>query len=289
MRRILLYVIMMMVSAFVFFANAGETQRLVVEERLVAEGLDPAQAKSIIHDPRVSLNPDIIIKNLFYSSPKGTAKRPDVMDISARQIEQAKAFMKAHADSLSLVEKRFGVSPRVITAILLIESRLGTYPMPYNVATAYANLAFMLDPDYFKEIQTRYASKYPQLSEEATIAKAKRKAGWAAGELVYLVHIANHLNVDPLTISGSFAGAMGPAQFIPSSFWLFGLDADGDGMASPFNLADAKLSMGCYLKHYGWREDASGEEKRRAIWYYNHSDVYVNTVMMVYEKLRVMD
>ncbi len=286
MRRILLYVIIMMVSAFVSLANAGEAQRLVVEALLIAEGLDPSQVKSIIHDPRVTVNPDIIIKNLFYSSPKGTAKRPDVMDVSPAQIKRAKAFIKDHADGLSLVEKRFGASPRVITAILLIESRLGTYPMPYNVVSAYANLAFMLDPVYLKEIQTLYAQKYPQLTEEATLARAGRKAKWALGELVYLVHLANHLNMDPVSISGSFAGAMGPAQFIPSSFWIFGVDADGDGLASPFNMADAKLSMGYYLKKYGWREEASDQEKRKALWYYNRSDVYVNTVMMVYEKLR---
>jgi membrane-bound lytic murein transglycosylase B len=88
-----------------------------------------------------------------------------------------------------------------------------------------------------------------------------------------------------LSISGSFAGAMGPAQFIPSSFWIFGGDADGDGLASPFNLSDAKFSMGRYLKKFGWREDASDEEKRKALWYYNRSSVYVNTVMMVYETL----
>jgi membrane-bound lytic murein transglycosylase B len=257
----------------------------VVEELLIAEGLDPCQAHSIMQDHRVSVRPDIIIKNLFYSSPKGTAGKPGVMEVNPRQIKQGKAFMKERAVVLSAVEKRFGTSPRIITAILTIESRLGTHPMSYGVVNAYANLAFMLDPGYWKEVQDRYAAVYPQLLEEATIARAKRKAKWAAGELAYLVHIANHLNIDPLSISGSFAGAMGPAQFIPSSFWIFGIDADGDGTASPFNMTDANLSMGNYLRKYGWREDASLEQKRKAIWYYNHSDVYVNTVMMIYEQL----
>ena len=278
--------VLAIISMFVSFACAGETERMVVEEFLIADGVEPSQARSIMQDPRITVRPDIIIKNLFYSSPKGSVKRPDVMDISSRLIEQARAFMTDNAERLAAVEKRFGTSPRIITAILLIESRLGTYKMPYNVASAYANLAFMLDPDYLKDIQALYLKEYPQLAEEATLNRAKRKARWAAGELAYLVHLANHLNVDPLNLSGSFAGAMGPGQFIPSSFWIFGMDANGDGTADPFNMSDATFSMGHYLKKYGWREDASMEAKRKAIWFYNRSDVYVNTVMMVYEKLK---
>lgn len=287
MRRKFIYLIIIINVMFLYasYGNAGEPQRRFVEELLIAEGLDSFQANRIMQDPRVSIRPDIIIKNLFFSSPKGTAKKPDAMEVNPRQIKRGKTFMKEHADVLSTVEKRFGTSPRIITAILMIESRLGTHPMPYNVVNAYANLAFLLDPGYWKKVQDRYAAAYPQLLEDTTIARSQRKAKWAVSELAYLVHIANHLNIDPLSISGSFAGAMGPAQFIPSSFWIFGIDADGDGAASPFNMVDAKLSMGHYLRKYGWREDASLEQKRKAIWYYNHSDVYVNTVLMIYEQL----
>lgn len=174
-----------------------------------------------MRDTRVSIRPDIVIKNLFFSKPRGSGKRPDVMEIDSRQIERGKAFMKEHAGVLSAVEKRFGTSPRIITAILMIESRLGTYPMPYNVVNAYANLAFLLDPKYLKEVQDRYGQIYPQLQEDATIARAKRK----------------------------------------------------------------KVQMGHYLRKYGWREDAPPEQKRRAVWHYNRSGVYVNTIMMTYEEL----
>jgi membrane-bound lytic murein transglycosylase B len=264
---------------------ASEPQRRLVEELLIAEGLDPSQAQRIMQDSRVSIRPDIVIKNLFFSSPKGTAGKPDVMAVDPRQIKKGRTFMKENADVLSTVENLYGASPRIITAILIIESRLGSYPMPYNVVNAYANLAFLLDPGYLKEVQDRYAVLYPQLLDDATIARSKRKAKWAVSELFYLVHIANHLDIDPLSISGSFAGALGPAQFIPSSFWIFGIDGDRDGMANPFNMTDANLSMGHYLKKHGWREDAPLAQKRKALWFYNRSDVYVNTVMMIYEQL----
>ena len=48
---------------------------------------------------------------------------------------------------------------------------------------------------------------------------------------------------------------------------------------------EKKFSMGHYLRKYGWREDAPPEQKRRAVWHYNRSGVYVNTIMMTYEEL----
>lgn len=265
--------------------NTSELHREFVRKLLIAEGLEPLQAKNLLEDPRIFIHPDIVIKNLFFSKPHGAKRMPDMMAVDFRQIERGRTFMKKHADSLSAVEKRFGASPRILTALLIIESRLGTCPMPYNVVNAYANLAFILEPTYFKEVQNRYGASYPQLYDEATIARAGKKARWAIAELYHLVQIASHLHIDPLCISGSFAGAMGPAQFIPSSFRIFGIDGDNDGLASPFNMVDANFSMGYYLQKYGWQEDASLQQKRKAIWYYNHSDVYVNTVMMISDEL----
>ena len=264
---------------------AGDDPRAAVEELLVAEGLDPAKVRSLLQDSRVSVRPEIVLKNLFFSKPKGSGKDPDVMEIDPRQIERGREFMKENDAVLSDVERRFGTSPRIITAILIIESRLGTYPMPYNVVNAYANLAFMADPAYWEEIQSRYGDAYPEIRSDAAAARAKQKAKWAVRELYHLSQIADHLGIDPLSLSGSFAGAMGPAQFIPSSFWVFGMDGNGDGLADPSNMTDANFSMGHYLRKFGWAENASVEQKRRAIWHYNRSRVYVNTVMMLYEEL----
>ena len=274
---------MMLLAAFA--AEADEPQRRVVATRLVAEGIDPEQAQTLLRDPRVTVRPEIVLKNLFYSKPRPSRQRPEVMEVDPRQIARGRSFIATHAMMLDAARKRFGVSPRIITAILIVESWLGDYPMPYGVFNAYANLAFLLDPDYLKNLQERYAAQYPQLKDEATLARAKTKAVWAAGEMVFLLHLANHLDADPLTFKGSFAGAMGPGQFIPSSFWIFGIDGDEDGLASPFNMGDATLSMANYLYRYGWREDAPLEQKRKALWYYNRSAVYVNTVLMVYEEL----
>ncbi|PKN71639.1 MAG: hypothetical protein CVU54_01025 [Deltaproteobacteria bacterium HGW-Deltaproteobacteria-12] len=278
---LLSFILLMPLSAW----SLTDFSRSFLQDLLIAEGLDESEAQRLVHDPRISVRPDFVVKNLFYSNPRPAAQKPDVMEVSSRQIAQGRAFMKTHAASLSAVEKRFGTSPRIITAILIIESRLATYPMSSNVVNAYVNLALLLNPDYLKEVQTFYANDYPQFNDEATIARAKRKAKWALYELSHLVQLANELHIDPLTINGSFAGALGPAQFLPSSFCLFGVDGDGDGIADPFNLADAKFSIGHYLQIFGWAEDAPIDQKRQAVWFYNRSRIYVNTIMMIYDKL----
>jgi membrane-bound lytic murein transglycosylase B len=287
MRKSVLYLlflnIIFLMPAFAW--SLSDSSKIFLSDLLVAEGLDQSQAQNIMRDPRISVRPDFVIKNLFCSSPRGTAQKPDVMEVTPRQIARGKTFMKAHAASLSAVEKRFGTSPRIITAILIIESRLATYPMPFNVVNAYVNMALLLNPYYLQEVQARYAKAYPQLNDAATIARARRKARWAAYELAHLVYLAHDLGIDPLTISGSFSGALGPAQFLPSSFRFCGIDGDGDGIADPFNLADAKFSIGHYLRIFGWAEDAPVDEKRKAVWFYNRSQVYVNTIMMIYDKL----
>ena len=264
---------------------ASELSRQYIEERLVDKGMDKSQVHSLINDSRISTQPDIVIKNLFYSAPLGTEKQPENMQIDPRSIRRGRTFIRENKESLFSVEKRFGTSPQIITAILIIESRLGNYPMRYNVVTAYVNLASLLDPAYLDELRKRYSGEYPLLNNEDTIKRAQIKAQWALDELYHLVHIANYLKIDPLSIKGSFAGAIGPAQFIPSTFREYGIDGDEDGICNPFNMSDAKASIGNYLKSSGWAEDAPLANKRNAIWNYNRSQVYVNTVMLLYDEL----
>ena len=287
MRTSLLYIL----AAFTVFllpATAwpfGETSMNYLCERLVEKGLGKDQVQTLFNDQRLTVTPEVVIKNLFHSSPKGTAEQPDHMYIAPEYITKGKEYIIENAQTLSALEKRFGISPQVITAILIVESRLGTYPMRYNTFTAYTNLAALLDPDYFEQIQKSYTHKYPSLKDEAMISRAQKKANWALNELYNLILIARDLNTDPLAIMGSFAGALGPAQFIPSSFMEYGVDGDNDGIRDPFNMQDATASIAFYLKRAGWKEDAAEEKKRTAIWCYNHSQVYVNTIMMLYEKL----
>jgi membrane-bound lytic murein transglycosylase B len=279
-------VIIILISVLPALVSAKEyTSKRYIEDLLVEKGLEREHVKKMLYDQRVSIDPGIIMKNLFHSSPKGSARQPEYMEIDPRYIDKGGAFIRDNAGIFSAVEKRFGTSAEVITAILIVESRLGTYPEKYHVFVAYTNLAVILDPAYLEHIRKTYGDAYPKLHDEATLKRAQRKARWALNELYQLILLADELDRDPLDIIGSFAGALGPGQFIPSSFIEYGQDGDHDGKKDPFNMTDSMASIAHYLKRAGWKEDAPIEKKRKAVWHYNHSEVYVNTIMMLYTKL----
>ncbi len=262
--------------------------KLFVEDLLVSKGHKRTHIRSLMLDPRLTIDNEFIIKNLFHSAPRPSAKQPEYMEVDPKLIKRGPQFVQEHTSAFALAEQRFGVSPEIITAILIIETKLGHYPMKYDVFRAYASLCTALDAEYLDSVLKSHqdgSSSIPAPDEEV-YEKARKKGAWAVNELSCLIELAAQVGIDPMTIRGSFAGALGPAQFIPSSFIKYGVDGNGDGRRNPFDMDDAIASIGNYLKLSGWKEDAPLEKKRQAVWAYNHYMIYVNTVMMVYDMLK---
>jgi membrane-bound lytic murein transglycosylase B len=108
--------------------------------------------------------------------------------------------------------------------------------------------------------------------------RLKKKAAWARRELaVFLEYCAAH-QVDPFSLRGSWAGAMGYCQFLPSSLQRCGVAANGKGPVDLFTHDDAIFSIACYLKKSGF-SCPNRASWRRAVFNYNHSDAYVDTVL----------
>ena len=78
---------------------------------------------------------------------------------------------------------------------------------------------------------------------------------------------------------GSWAGAFGLPQFIPTTFINFAVDGNNDGKIDIFSVSDAVFSIGNYLRANGWRDDKSYKEKLKVIYTYNHSRLYCETVL----------
>jgi len=251
-----------------------------IKDALIKKGANEDRVSILLNDPRVYIENTVIIKNLFQELPKLELHKK-YMDIEPKYIDMGKQYIKDKSKEFKGIHKDFGVSPQIITAILIIESQLGHYPEKYNVFRSYLSLAACAHPKFFESLR----EEYPALSDNYAFKRAKTKAIWALGELYCLIVIAEDLNIDPLEITGSFAGAIGPAQFIPSSFITYGTDGNNDGKKDPFNEIDAMASIANYLKLAGWKEKAPLEKKRKALWRYNHSEIYVNTAMMLCTKL----
>ena len=134
-------------------------------------------------------------------------------------------FWRKYKDVLARAEKRFGVDPAVIVAIIGIESQYGRNAGRFRTIDALTTLG-MKDP---------------------------RRATFFRGELVQFMLLTREQRLDPLSIKGSYAGAMGAAQFIPSSYRRYAVDFDGDGRADLMNSrADAIGSVANYFKKHGW-------------------------------------
>lgn len=149
--------------------------------------------------------------------------------VEAKRIDAGKRFMRRYAVELAAAEARFGVPAEIIAAVIGVETIYGKQMGRYGTFAALSTLAF----------------DYPPRAE------LFRK------ELEELLLLAREENRSPLAYTGSYAGALGLPQFLPSSWRRFAIDFDDDGhidlVASP---VDAIGSVANFMAQQGWEKDA---------------------------------
>jgi membrane-bound lytic murein transglycosylase B len=149
--------------------------------------------------------------------------------LTERRIQEGTDFWLAHRLDLDQASIRSGVAPEYIAAIVGVETYYGRMTGSYRVLDALTTLAF----------------DYP--------ARAK----FFRDELEQFILLSRDMALNPLTVKGSYAGAMGAPQFMPSNYRRYAVDADADGRVDLWsNWSDVCASVGNYLKEYGW---AAGE------------------------------
>ncbi len=237
--------------------------------QLVRRGLDKDFVWQTFADPRNQFMPDVVRKIAYLKkeSPDIYAKflRPEVA-------AQGRQYLKVHQATLKRAEARYGVDPRVIVAILTVESGLGSNTGKYPVVNVFASLAVMDTPEVMRE-----AGLSPGLRD-----RLKKKAAWGRQELLVLLEYCQSRRLDPYSFNGSWAGAMGYCQFLPSSLKSCGVDADGRGKVDLFTHADAIFSIANYLQKSGFQQ-GNHASWSRAVYKYNHSDAYVDTILTLAE------
>ncbi len=147
--------------------------------------------------------------------------------LNDKRLEQGLEFYAEHRATLERAERETGVPAEIIVAIIGVETYYGRIAGSYRVIDALSTLAF----------------DYPPRSEFFT------------GELKSYLILTRQQGFDPLSLKGSYAGAMGYGQFMPSSFLGYAVDFDGDGVADIWNNpVDAIGSVANYFKQHGWRK-----------------------------------
>lgn len=146
--------------------------------------------------------------------------------LDAPRIANGVAFIAAHRAAFDRAESKYGVPPEVIAAIIGVETRYGGVTGHHRVIDSLATLAF----------------HHPS------------RGRFFRGELAAFLEIAFEEERSPGSLTGSYAGAMGYPQFIPTSYRAYAVDFDGDGIRDLWtNPVDAIGSVGHYFAEHGWR------------------------------------
>jgi membrane-bound lytic murein transglycosylase B len=169
--------------------------------------------------------------------------------IQPKRIDDGRAFLAAHRGQLMRAEAKYGVPAEIITAIIGVETSYGGNKGSYPVIDALYTLAFA----------------YPRTDDPAKLARENQREAFFRDELAQLFALGKAEGFDLATLKGSYAGAMGYGQFMPSSYREYALDGDGDGKRDLFDdLDDVFASVANYfVGKGGWQR--GGPVMQRAV------------------------
>ena len=262
-------------------AEAADQWFFALQKQLVSDGFDDQRISRLYSSGSVDFDAKGV--SLFFLHNESKLNYDQFL--SPEYIQKTRQYLSTHERIFLETEKNFGVEKEIIAAIILIETRLGQYLGNRSVLTTLSTLASLENPRP-RAYLWNTLSKNRKISRKHFEKKADRRSVWAYQELTAFLTYAFRENLDPFSTVGSYAGAMGICQFMPSNILLHGEDGDLDGRIDPYTHADAIASIGAYLKHYGWFPGIEGEKAYQAIWYYNKSNYYVNTVLKVAELVK---
>ncbi|MFU0966545.1 lytic murein transglycosylase B [Kluyvera ascorbata] len=158
------------------------------------------------------------------TGPNGAWLRYRKQFITPDNVQNGVAFWNQYQAALQRAQQVYGVPPEIIVGIIGVETRWGRVMGKTRILDALATLSF----------------NYP------------RRAEYFSGELETFLLMARDEKDDPLDLKGSFAGAMGYGQFMPSSYKQYAVDFNGDGHINLWDPEDAIGSVANYFKQHGW-------------------------------------
>jgi peptidoglycan lytic transglycosylase B len=195
------------------------------------EGLWPDAAKrgvtrSTFDTYTSGLTPDLRIMDLMDTQPEFTKAFWDYLDllVSENRIKRGREILAQYRTVFDAMEKAYGVDRHIVTAIWGIESNFGTS-----------------------------GGERPVVRSTATLACVGRRQAYFRDEFLAALEILNRGDINPDRLKGSWAGAFGPTQFMPTSFKRFAVDFDGDGRRDVVDsIPDLIASTANNLKLDGW-------------------------------------
>jgi len=253
----------------------------LLQKRIVEDGFNPERIAAVYGKPGVKFETKRVGAYFVYRESK---LNYDLFTQDHR-IQNARTYMEAHAGALVDAEKGYGVQKEVITAILLVETQLGTSLGRTATLNILSSMAVLYEPKVKTVLWKSIAGK-KRYSWEKFKKKAKTKSRWAYKELKAFLDYTAREEIDPTTVYGSFAGAVGISQFMPSNILSLGIDGNRDGRLDLFDHDDAIASVANYLKHHGWRPGIDRNRAYKVVLRYNYSKYYANIILKIADILK---
>jgi membrane-bound lytic murein transglycosylase B len=285
-RRNAVGAIVVALTAICLWAPAAAAQEkndhfAALRQRLVADGFSAESVSQIYSRPEVFVEADGVSRFFIHSEAKLNYDQFS----SPESIEKAQRYLEENMAILGSAEAAYGVDKRVITAILLVESRLGTLSGSRSALNILSTLAALTDPA-FQETFWRIIPPERRITRERFNERVQKRAEWGYRELKALLTYAQREGIDPAVIVSSYAGAVGYAQFMPTNILAYAQDGDQDGRVDLLVHADAVASIANYLKRHGWQPGISREKQEKVVHAYNPSTYYVNAILKVADLLK---
>ncbi len=186
-------------------------------------------SKATIHEALDKLEPIPRVIELDKKQPEFTQTFWRYLDarVTENRIERGRTLLKTHKKLFDTIEMRYGVQPRFLVAFWGLETNFGDY-----------------------------LGSFPVIGSLATLAYDPRRSDFFRSELLAALSIIDDGHISAANMLGSWAGAMGQPQFMPSTFVLFAVDADGDGRRDIWHsLPDVFASAANFLSQSGWQGD----------------------------------
>lgn len=198
-------------------------------------------------------------------------------------VRKIAAYLAKHKAAFARAQKQTGVPPSIVASLLWVETKHGRTLGSYRIADALYSLLEAEHPERLEGAYRELLTLKPDLSkveEDAIKAKirlrAKERVEFALKELRALEKIRDRYGKAAVKVRGSYAGAFGIPQFLPSSYLAWAKSSKAGRPSNLFTHEDAILSVAHYLKANGWT--GSPQSRQAALFHYNRAQGYVDVI-----------
>ena len=196
--------------------------------RLAAKAVSQGVAKEVVDNAFSTITYVNRVIELDRSQPEFVTTFPSYYSkrVTNWRVSKGRQLMQKHWPMLTRLQQKYGIPPHYLVAFWGLETNFGGYK-----------------------------GTMPVLSSLATLACDERRSTYFTGELMTALKLAEREYLNPANMVGSWAGAMGHTQFMPSAYYKYAVDGDGDGQANLWDSeADALTSAANFLNNLGWNQ-----------------------------------